>query len=104
MLKVTQTLNCPPAKCLVSYLSGLIFLLIVIVLVEVDILKLINVTHKDPGISLVEGPIRRFPAYKFRLPYGNVPLSQSSLVAGAMNNSRGFTVVFLYRLDSFFLA
>lgn len=64
---------------------------------EVDILKLINVTHKDPGISLVEGPIRRFPAYKFRLPYGNVPLSQSSLVAGAMNNSRGFTVVFLYR-------
>ncbi|XP_066245603.1 kielin/chordin-like protein [Euwallacea similis] len=64
---------------------------------EVDILNLINVTYKDPGVSLVEGPIRKFPAYKFRVTYGNGPLTHSSTVAEAMNNSRGFTVVFLYR-------
>ncbi|KAL1509121.1 hypothetical protein ABEB36_003911 [Hypothenemus hampei] len=64
---------------------------------EVDILKLINVSHKDQGVSFVEGPIKNFPAYKFRLLYGNVPLKNSSKVIESMNNPRGFTVVFLYR-------
>lgn len=64
---------------------------------EVDILKLINVTAKDPGVSLVEGPINNFPAYKFRLPYGNVPLTNSTAVTTAMSSASGFTVVFLYR-------
>ncbi|CAH2001605.1 unnamed protein product [Acanthoscelides obtectus] len=64
---------------------------------EVDILKLINVTAKDPGVSLIEGPISKFPAYKFRLPYGNVPLPSSSVVTSVMNNTNGFTVVFIMR-------
>nr|CAH7748000.1 unnamed protein product [Callosobruchus chinensis] len=64
---------------------------------EVDILKLINVTAKDPGVSLIEGPIPKFPAYKFRLPYGNVPLPSSSVVTSVMNNTNGFTVVFVIR-------
>ncbi|KAB0799262.1 hypothetical protein PPYR_07142 [Photinus pyralis] len=64
---------------------------------EVDILKLINVTAKDPGVSLVEGPINNYPAYKFRLPYGNVPLANSTAVTNAMSKASGFTVIFLYR-------
>jgi hypothetical protein len=64
---------------------------------EVDILKLMNVSAKDQGVSLVEGPITNFPAYKFRLPYGNVPLPNSTVVTTAMNSPEGFTVVFLYR-------
>lgn len=60
-------------------------------------MKLINVTSKDPGVSLVEGPINNYPAYKFRLPYGNVPLSNSTAVTTAMSSATGFTVVFLYR-------
>ncbi|XP_050299675.1 kielin/chordin-like protein [Anthonomus grandis grandis] len=64
---------------------------------EVDILKLINVSHKDQGVSLVEGPIKNFPAFKFRLPYGNVALSNSDILTQALNSSKGFTVVFLYR-------
>ncbi|KAJ8982360.1 hypothetical protein NQ317_013111 [Molorchus minor] len=64
---------------------------------EVDIIKLINVSAKDQGVSLVEGPISKFPAYKFRLPYGNVPLPNSTVVTTAMNNPNGFTVVFLIR-------
>lgn len=64
---------------------------------EVDIIKLINVSSQDQGVSLVEGPIRKFPAYKFRLPYGNVPLLNSTAVTAAMNNPNGFTVVFLIR-------
>ncbi|KAL3265368.1 hypothetical protein HHI36_009575 [Cryptolaemus montrouzieri] len=64
---------------------------------EVDILKLMNVSAKDQGVSLVEGPIRKFPAYKFRLPYGNVALPNSTEVTAAMNNSKGFTAVFLFR-------
>lgn len=64
---------------------------------EVDILKLINVTAKDPGVSLVEGPINNYPAYKFRLPYGNVALANSTTVTNAMSKASGFTVVFLYR-------
>lgn len=64
---------------------------------EVDIIRLINVSSKDQGVSLVEGPIRKFPAYKFRLPYGNVPLPNSTVVTAAMNNPNGFTVVFLIR-------
>lgn len=64
---------------------------------EVDIFQLVNVSAKDQGVSLVEGPINGFPAYKFRLPYGNVPLHNSSAVTQAMSNRNGFTVVFLYR-------
>lgn len=64
---------------------------------EVDILKLINVTAKDPGVSLVEGPINNYPAYKFRLPYGNVALANSTAVTNAMSKPSGFTVIFLYR-------
>ncbi|KAJ8960373.1 hypothetical protein NQ314_006063 [Rhamnusium bicolor] len=64
---------------------------------EVDIIQLINVSAKDQGVSLVEGPISKFPAYKFRLPYGNIPLPNSSVVTTAMNNPNGFTVVFLIR-------
>lgn len=64
---------------------------------EVDIFKLINVSYKDQGVSLVEGPITKFPAYKFRLPYGNIPLANSTVVTEAMNNTRGFSAVFLYR-------
>ncbi|KRT86415.1 hypothetical protein AMK59_1096, partial [Oryctes borbonicus] len=64
---------------------------------EVDILKLINVSAKDQGVSLVEGPIKNYPAYKFRLPYGNVPLSNSTNVTRAMSSPTGFTVIFLYR-------
>ncbi|KAJ8922717.1 hypothetical protein NQ315_007752 [Exocentrus adspersus] len=64
---------------------------------EVDIIKLMNVSAKDQGVSLVEGPIRKFPAYKFRLPYGNVPLANSTVVTSAMNNPNGFTIVFLIR-------
>lgn len=56
-----------------------------------------NVSAKDQGVSLVEGPIQNFPAYKFRLPYGNVPLPNSTVVTSAMNSPEGFTVVFLYR-------
>ncbi|XP_030745678.1 kielin/chordin-like protein [Sitophilus oryzae] len=64
---------------------------------EVDILKLIKVSHKDPGVSVVEGPIGKYPAYKFRLPYGNVPMINASTVIEAINKSNGFTVVFLFR-------
>lgn len=45
----------------------------------------------------MEGPISNFPAYKFRLPFGNVPLSNSTAVTTAMSSASGFTVVFLYR-------
>ncbi|XP_025831794.1 kielin/chordin-like protein [Agrilus planipennis] len=64
---------------------------------EVDILKLINITAKDPGVSIVQGPIKNFPAYKFRLPYGNVPVANSSAVTSAMSRPSGFTVIFLFR-------
>ena len=64
---------------------------------EVDILKLMNVSAKDQGVSVVEGPIKTYPAYKFRLPYGNVPLSNSGNVTSAMSGPNGFTVIFLYR-------
>ncbi|CAG9761864.1 unnamed protein product [Ceutorhynchus assimilis] len=64
---------------------------------ELDIFKLINVSSKDQGVSLVEGPIVKYPAYKFRLPYGNVPLSNSNIVTETMNNTKGFTAIFLYR-------
>ncbi|KAK9870786.1 hypothetical protein WA026_009746 [Henosepilachna vigintioctopunctata] len=56
-----------------------------------------NVSAKDQGVSLVEGPIQKFPAYKFRLPYGNVPLPNSTEVTAVLNNTRGFTVVFVFR-------
>lgn len=64
---------------------------------EVDIFKLMNVSSKNQGISMVEGPIKGFPAYKFRLPYGDVPLANSTNITAAMSNNKGFTVVFLYR-------
>lgn len=64
---------------------------------EVDIFKLMNISAKDQGVSLVEGPIAKYPAYKFRLPYGNVPLPNSTVVTTSMNNPAGFTVVFLFR-------
>ncbi|XP_060531097.1 kielin/chordin-like protein [Cylas formicarius] len=64
---------------------------------ELNILKLRNVSHKDPGVSLVDGPISQFPAYKFRLPYENIPLPNSSVITKNFNVSNGFTVVFLYR-------
>ncbi|KAF7276399.1 hypothetical protein GWI33_010362, partial [Rhynchophorus ferrugineus] len=63
---------------------------------EVDILKLMKVSHKDQGVSAVEGPIAKFPAYKFRLPYGNVPMMNAETVTEAMNKTNGFTVIFLY--------
>lgn len=56
-----------------------------------DILKLMNVSAKDQGVSLVEGPIQHFPAYKFRLPYGNVPLVNSTAVTQALDAPDGFT-------------
>lgn len=56
-----------------------------------------NISSKDQGVSQVEGPIKKYPAYKFRLPYGNVPLSNGSLVTTALNTRDGFTVAFLYR-------
>lgn len=62
-----------------------------------DIFKLINVSSKDQGVSTVEGPIKSYPAYKFRLPYGNVPLANSTNVTKILNGRDGFTVVFLYR-------
>lgn len=58
---------------------------------------MINVSAKDQGVSLVEGPISGFPAYKFRIPYGNVPLHNSSAVTQTLSNESGFTVVFLFR-------
>jgi len=64
---------------------------------EIDILKLMNVSAKDQGVSLVEGPIPKYPAYKFRLPYENVPLSNSSAIIDGMSSRHGFTAVFLYR-------
>ncbi|KAG5878720.1 hypothetical protein JTB14_032833 [Gonioctena quinquepunctata] len=64
---------------------------------EVDILRLINVSSKDQGVSIVEGPITKYPAFKFRLPYGNIPLSNSTAVIKAMNDPRGFTGIFLIR-------
>lgn len=62
-----------------------------------DIFQLVNVSVKDHGVSLVDGPINGYPAYKFRLPYGNVPLHNSSALTEAMSNRDGFTVVFLFR-------
>uniref|UniRef100_A0A6P7G6K5 Kielin/chordin-like protein n=1 Tax=Diabrotica virgifera virgifera TaxID=50390 RepID=A0A6P7G6K5_DIAVI len=64
---------------------------------EVDILQLLNISSKDQGVSSVEGPIRNFPAYKFRLPYGNVLLSNATNVSLSMNNPKGFTAIFLIR-------
>ncbi|CAH0560116.1 unnamed protein product [Brassicogethes aeneus] len=64
---------------------------------EIDLFKLMNVSAKDQGVSQVEGPIKKYPAYKFRLPYGNVPLPNGTLVTGALNSKEGFTVLFLYR-------
>lgn len=52
---------------------------------------------KEQGVSLVEGPINKFPAYKFRLPYGNVPILNSTLLTKVLNSTRGFTIVFLFR-------
>lgn len=56
-----------------------------------------NVSDKDAGVSLVEGPIQKFPAFKFRQPYGNVPLLNSTEIRSAINNFNGFTVVFVFR-------
>lgn len=64
---------------------------------EVNILQLLNISPKDQGVSSVEGPIRNFPAYKFRLPYGNVLLSNATNVTTAMNDPKGFTAIFLIR-------
>ncbi|XP_065158286.1 kielin/chordin-like protein [Atheta coriaria] len=64
---------------------------------EVNVLQLMNVSAKDPGVSLVEGAILKYPAYKFRLPYENVPLANSSAITEAMMAESGFTVLFLYR-------
>ncbi|XP_023023164.1 kielin/chordin-like protein [Leptinotarsa decemlineata] len=64
---------------------------------EVDILKMINVSAKDQGVSVVEGPIAKFPAFKFRLPYGNVPMTNATAITSAMNDPKGFTGIFLMR-------
>lgn len=58
---------------------------------------MVNVSAKDQGVSLVEGPINKFPAYKFRLPYNSVPLPNSAMVTKAINNTNGFTLVFVVR-------
>lgn len=68
---------------------------------EVDILKLMNVSGRDQGISVVPGPISRYAAYKFRLPYENVPLANSSVITSAMSSTAGFTVVFVYRQQKY---
>lgn len=65
--------------------------------VEVDILKMVNVSAKDQGVSLVEGPINKFPAYKFRLAYNSIPLHNSDWITKAINNTNGFTIVFVMR-------
>ncbi|CAG9854003.1 unnamed protein product [Phyllotreta striolata] len=64
---------------------------------EVDILNLLNISLKDQGVSATEGPIRNYPAYKFRLPYGNVLLSNATSVTEALNSPEGFTAIFLIR-------
>ncbi|XP_057654712.1 kielin/chordin-like protein [Diorhabda carinulata] len=64
---------------------------------EVNILQLLNISPKDQGVSSVEGPISHFPAYKFRLPYGNVLISNASNVTTSMNDPEGFTAIFLIR-------
>lgn len=58
---------------------------------------MVNVSAKDQGVSLVEGPINKFLAYKFRLPYNSVPLPNSALATKAINNTNGFTLVFVIR-------
>lgn len=58
---------------------------------------MVNVSAKDQGISLVEGPINKFPAYKFRLPYNSVPLFNSAVVTKTINNTTGFTLIFVIR-------
>lgn len=68
---------------------------------EVDILKLMNVSGRDQGVSVVPGPISRYAAYKFRLPYENVPLANSSVITSAMSSTAGFTVVFVYRQQKY---
>ncbi|XP_044729538.1 uncharacterized protein LOC123292890 [Chrysoperla carnea] len=64
---------------------------------EVDILQLLNITHKAPGVSITEGPIKDLPAYKFRLPYGNVHLSNSTPITSILSGKNGFTLIFIYR-------
>lgn len=64
---------------------------------EVDILKLLNLSSKAPGVSLTEGPIKGYPAYKLRLPYGDALVSNSSPIVRAMSGNEGFTAVFVFR-------
>lgn len=62
-----------------------------------DILKLLNLSSKAPGVSLTEGPIKGYPAYKLRLPYGDALVSNSSPIVRAMSGNEGFTAVFVFR-------
>lgn len=64
---------------------------------EVDILNLLNLTSKAPGVSLTEGPIKGFPAYKLRLPYGDALVSNATPIVTAMSAPEGFTVAFVFR-------
>lgn len=64
---------------------------------EVDILQLLNLSSKAAGVSLTEGPIKGYPAYKLRLPYGDALVSNSTPIVKAMSAPEGFTAVFVFR-------
>ena len=64
---------------------------------ELDILKLLNVSSVTPGVSEVLGPTDDAPAYKFRPGYNNVLVPSPGSIAAALTAPTGFTLVFVYR-------
>lgn len=58
---------------------------------------MLNLSSKAPGVSLTEGPIKGFPAYKLRLPYGDALVQNATPIVKAVSAEEGFTAVFVFR-------
>ncbi|KAK7867882.1 hypothetical protein R5R35_008629 [Gryllus longicercus] len=63
----------------------------------IDILRLLNLSARTPGVAQVPGPILNVPAFKLRPGFGLVQVPNPSAVTSALSSSAGFTLVFVYR-------
>lgn len=63
----------------------------------IDILSLLNLSSRTPGVAQVPGPIRNVPAFKLRPGFGLVQVPNPSAVTSALSSPAGFTLIFVYR-------
>lgn len=56
---------------------------------------MLNLTSR--GVSLTEGPIKGFPAYKLRMAFADPFITNTTPITSAIASPGGFTLVFLFR-------